>query len=122
MTAADFECSPCQTGNASVEREPDVIGFFAQRNEVKRRAVFRNIAEHRHGRRYSVIVKRLTPADDCTRREIKAALVPAATDDPIFVDATGRPCGTRRARRLVKKRQLQMRAGVVEGEDFTPLL
>ena len=97
-----------------------MVGFLAQGNEVERRAVFRNIAEHRHGRRYSVIVKRLTPADDCTRREIKAALVPAAIDDPIVVDATGRPCGTRRAQRLVKERQLQMRTGVVEGEDFAP--
>ena len=97
-----------------------MVGFLAQRNKVKRRAVFRDVAEHRHGRRYSVIVKRLTPADDCTRREIKAALVPTATDDSVVVDATGRPCGTRRAQRLVKERQLQMRTGVVEGEDFAP--
>ena len=97
-----------------------MVGFLAQRDEVERCTVFRNIAEHRHGRRYSVTVKRLTPADDRTRCEIKAALVPAAIDDPLVVDATGRPCGTGRARRLVKERQLQMWAGVVEGEDFAP--
>jgi hypothetical protein len=41
-----------------------MAGFLTPRNEVERRAVLRNITEHRHDCRYSGLVERLTLTDD----------------------------------------------------------
>src|SRR4051794_38451909 len=95
--------------------------FLAPGNEVKRRAVFRNITQHRHDSRFSLMVKRFTPADDLTGCKIKAALVPSAFDDALVVDAGRRMRrGGGRGRRL-EERQLQMRTGIVESKDLFAL-
>ena len=109
-------------GHVSIESDPDMAGFFAPRNQVEWGTVFRNITQHRHCRGYSGLGEGLAPADDCARREIKAALVPPAFDESLFVDAASRLDWYRRRRCLIKERQLQMRAGIIEDEALVPLL
>ena len=75
-----------------VDRQPNMPGLFAPGNEIERRAVFRNVPQHWHNGRPSVVVKGFTPTHDITRREIEAAFVPTAFDNRVVIDAANGQC------------------------------